>query len=654
MNYKIINNIQNFGHHPAAEGLPKAMSASFDRQLLPEGDSGSRLLPFFLSKIMIIPKYFILKPILIVLLFVFFLNASLTLAQNQDSNEARFNNARELMDLGKFGLAMQALKPLTNSYGGNRYEKISSFYFAVSAYNDNQKYIGRDMFLQLLQKYPTWEKADEVNLWLTNIYLEEGNYYKGISYASKIINKDIMEEAINIKRNYLKNLNYNQVDSLLNVYPSDKEIAAKLADKIIELPIGEQDRGLLENIVSVFELDNSKYHVEEELKSVKKDRYHVAVILPFMMDEIKNNTKHLSNEFVIELYEGFLIGVSDLKNLGINISLHFYDTQKNDFATARILEMEELKHVDLIIGPLFPEPVKLVSNFAFEHQINMINPLSSNSEIIGNNPFTFLFMPTNETMARQTADYMSSAFENKNVLIFYGNNPRDSVLAYAYKKEIELKGFKVCHIDGVATEDAKDILDLLTNTVTIEFDESEFDSLVIEDKIEGNLRITEKDFLTIQPDSIGHVFVASNDPALVANTITGLETRGDTITLLGSGRWLDQRVISLGGLDRLNAHLIAPTFVDKTKPKYQSINSIYMESFNSYPTRNFYIGYEVIMSVGKMMGRMGNLFQFDAGINTIVSGEIFQGTLFGSENCNQIVPIIKFENSELVVINPKY
>jgi hypothetical protein len=194
----------------------------------------------------------------------------------------------------------------------------------------------------------------------------------------------------------------------------------------------------------------------------------------------------------------------------------------------------------------------------------------------------------------------------------------------------------------------------LTNTVTIEFDAAEFDSLVADDKIEGNLRITEKDFLVIQPDSIGHVFVASNDPALVANAITGLVTRGDTIMLVGSERWLDEKAISLGGLDRLNSHLIAPTYIDKTRPKFEGLNTISIESFNTYPTRNFYIGYEVIMTAGKMMNKLGNRFQFDPGINDFVAGELFQGTLYGSENCNQIVPILKFDYSKLVVENPRY
>ncbi len=585
---------------------------------------------------------------------MFLLSGSIAFSQSKDSNELKFRNAKELMNLEKYSLAMQAFKPLTSSQVDNRYAAISSYYFAISAYNINQKYVARDMFLQILHEYPKWEKQDEVYLWLTNIYLQEGNYKKGLIYASKIKDNEIKEEASGLKQSFLQKLELSQLDSLLKEYPSDRTVAAGLADKIIEMPIVDQDRDLLENIVTVYNLDNIKYRIDENLKSVKKDKYQVAVMLPFMKNKIKNNTKHLSNEFVIELYEGILIGASDLKSKGINISLHLYDTQKDSATTAELLMLHEIKYMDLIIGPLFPGPVKLVSDFAFVNRINMINPLSSNSEIIGKNPYAFLFMPSGKTRVQKAADYMASTIENKNVFVFHGENARDSVMAYEYKKEIEMRGFTVCYINGVAKEGAKDILDILTNTNTIEFNASEFDSLLNDNKIVGNLKITEKDYLVIQPDSIGHVFVASNDQALAANTITGLETRGDTIALLGSERWLSQQVISLGGLDRLNAHLIAPTFIDKSTTKYESLNTLYLETFNAYPTRNFYIGYEVMMTTGKMMNRMGNLFQFDHGINDIVEGELFQGLRYGSKNSNQIVPIIKFRNSELVVVTSGY
>ena len=594
---------------------------------------------------------YILNRLIYTLLFLAFL--SFSYAQKNNPNEGRFNNARELMDLGKYGLAMQAFEPLTSSFEGNRYARISSFYYAVCAYNNKQKYVAKDMFLQILQRYPSWEKLDEVNLWLANIYLQDGDITNGLRYASFIRKDALKEAAAKLKRNQFSSLPYEELDSLLKVYPADKEIAENLADKIIVQPIVDQDREYLENIVSVYELDKAKYRIEENLKSERKDKYQVAVMLPFMLSELRNSTKHISNEFVIELYEGILMGVSDLKNRGINISLHLYDTKRDSIRTSAITELEELKHMDLIIGPLYPGPVKVVSEFAFANKINMVNPLSNNSDIIGNNPYAFLFMPSNEMIASKAAEFISTQLENKNAFIFHGLSDRDSTLAYTYKREIERNGFTVCLIEGVAVEDGKRILDILTNTASIEFDASEFDSLLVDESFEGNLRITEKDYLVIQPDSIGHIFVASNDPALVANTITGLETRGDTIALLGSQRWLDQRVISISGMDRLNTYLSAPNYIDKSNGKYDGLSNMYKEVFNAYPSRYFYSGYEMMMTMGKMLNKLGNLFQFEPGINDVFPGELFAGTLYGSENCNQIVPIIQFDQSELVVVKPR-
>lgn len=548
---------------------------------------------------------------------------------------------------------MQAFKPVTSEIEGNSYQKLASFYYAVAAFEDGQKALAKDMFLQIANKNPDWKKIDEVYLWLANIYMQEGEYKKGLTFASKIEKTDVAQSAAELKRSYLKNMSYTELDSLIGVYPSDKEIAVNLADKIMTLPIHEQDRDLLENIVSVFDLDKEKYRIEERITSIKKSTYQVAVLLPFMQNDIIENPKHLTNEWVINLYEGILLGANDLKSMGINVTLHLYDTEKDGRTTEKILELDELKHMDLIIGPLYPEPVKIASEFAFEQKINMVNPLSSNSSIVKNNPYSFLFMPSQEAQALYAAEYISEIMINKNAFIFYGTSARDSIMAHSYKKEIESKGFTVCHIEGVNKEDGKKILDILTNTVTVEFDASEFDSLVIDDKIEGNLRITEKDFLVIQPDSIGHIFIASNDPALVANTITGMETRRDTTMLLGLERWLDQRVISLSGLNQLKTHLISPTYIDRTNPKYDSINSIYTEAFNAYPTKDFFIGFEAMTSLGKLMHKSGNLFQFDPGINEFVEGEIFQGLLYGSRNFNQVVPIIRFDNAELVLVNPR-
>ena len=173
-------------------------------------------------------------------------------AQKMSADDSRFQNAREMMDLGKFGLAMQALRPLTSNYEGNIYTKIASYYYAVSAYNDGQKYVAKDMFLQILQQYPDWDKTDKVNLWLANIYFAENDLKSAFNYVSFIDDNEIKASALELKNGYLSGLSLDELDSLLQAYPSDKTIAANLAAKIAAQPIGEQDREYLENIVSVF------------------------------------------------------------------------------------------------------------------------------------------------------------------------------------------------------------------------------------------------------------------------------------------------------------------------------------------------------------------------------------------------------------------
>ena len=98
--------------------------------------------------------------------------------------------------------------------------------------------------------------------------------------------------------------------------------------------------------------------------------------------------------------------------------------------------------MNLIIGPLYSSPVKLVSQYCLENKIFMINPLSSNNEIIDNNKYAMLFLPSNKTLAIKAAEYAKEKFKkNKNAIIFYENNKVDSLIASIYQNKMEENGF---------------------------------------------------------------------------------------------------------------------------------------------------------------------------------------------------------------------
>jgi len=572
---------------------------------------------------------------------------SMGIAQNTNTFKSYFDNGKQLLSIGKNALAMQALKPVISAE--NPYRETAAYLYGIAAYREKQNFVARDMFLQVVNINPNWKQIDEVNLWLTKLYLLDGDYKKAMDFASKIQNNAITKNAIELKRNYLDELSYEKLNSMLSDYPSDAQVAQAVCDKIVEMPFNLQDRELLENLVSVFELDKTKYRVDDQLKTVKKDRYHIAVMLPFMLDELKTNPRRVSNEFVLELYEGLLLGISDLKSQGIDVKLHLYDTRRDSSYTANLAQLDELKHMDLIVGPLYPGPVQVISDFAFRNQINMINPLSSNSEIVTNHPFAFLFNPSDEMAAKKLADYASNAITNKNLMIFHGLTNRDSATAIAYKTEIESLGFTVNYMEGIDKDNGRKILDILTNTRTIEIEESVPDQPLKQSNLQGNLRISEMSFLTIKTDSIGHIFIASNEPSIITNAVTGMATRGDTIRIVGTEKWLDHRVISLEGLDRERAILSAPTFFYKERPKYESLITACKETFKTYPTKNFFIGFELMMTTGKLLKKHGTLFQYDPTYKQAIPGEISGGVLYGDENCNEVVPVATFTIGDIVL-----
>jgi len=586
---------------------------------------------------------------------VFTLMLSLQVAgQNKNAWEDQYKQGKEFLKLEKYGLAMQTFKPLTSEFENNIDVRYASYFYAVASWHNGEVISAKNMFLQLKNKYSSWNKIDEINLWLIKIYFDEGQFNRAKELMHNLRAPDLNEKALELEASYLSQLSYDELYKMITSNTNDKEIAIALANKIEQKPIHEQDRALLENIISVFELDPDRYHTNSIEPSIHKDTYHIAVLLPFLYDDLITPQSHITNRFVIDLYDGMKKGNQALKQKGISLILHAYDTKKDASATSEILALPELKHMDLIIGPLWLEPVKLVDEFSFRNRINMINPLSSNNEIFDKNPYALLFSPSNETMGRKTAEFIADNItSNKNYFVFYGDNKKDSTMASSYIKKMDENGFQLCYIEKIRTDEAKTILDILTNTVTIELDENEYDTLVKYDtNMKGTLKITEKDMLVLPPDSIGHIFIASDKAQLAANTITALQTRGDHITLIGKNQWLNNREISLEPLEQLNTHLIAPSFIDKKNSAYTTMVETSLKTHHVLPGKSFWTGYDMISIIGQLLYNFGNHFQNEKGAYRFIKGTFSPGFILDGYNNNQYVPLVKLEDGELVNVNP--
>ncbi|MFC2126007.1 hypothetical protein ACFLU5_14485 [Bacteroidota bacterium] len=568
-----------------------------------------------------------------------------------DVFERQYAEGKEYFDMGNYNFAMTTFKPLTLETNNTSLAPYSAFFYALSAYKIGYNYLSKDMFVQLLKRFPDWENNNEVRLWLGKLYYKEESYEDAIEILGQIDDDEIIEKADQLSMSILSSqLEFDELSILNKRFPENPNVGEILADKIITMPFYMQDRALLNQVVEKCGLDPVKYSLFHTRPSVKKESYNIAVLFPFMHQDIIPNRVRRNNQFVLDLYQGLLFAAHDLEDEGISVNVFAYDTRRDKDTTVALLNSDEILSMDLFIGPLYPETVRECADFSFKYGINMINPLSTNSELIGSNPYSFLYFPMLERQANAAAKFIKQRADNKNTFIFYGTSTKDSVLAYNYKAQIEKDSFDINLMQKITGLDTISIFNTLTKKYSLKdtMEIEKYDSLMSTVAEDSTIQT---EFFFIEPDSIGHVFVASSKELLGASAISGVETLNDTILIIGNEDWLNFKSVSLEQYERMDIALVAPTFIDIDNPNLEFINETITSINHSPPTRYHYIGYELMSFVGRMLYKHGNLFQYGLQDEGFLAGRIFTGFNYEGSNDNRIVPIIEFVDGEFKITN---
>ena len=598
------------------------------------------------------------------------LTVSLGLAFGQRNNTYKndFNHGKELYGMGRYEMAMEVLKPLTLPTNKSTYSPYAGYYYSLSAYQKGYSFLSEEMLKSVLEIYPDWEKIDLVRFWLSKIYLEEEEFIQALAVIDKVRSSEINTKCEDLARYEIGKIEeFEMVYGLYQMYPENKAVGEILADKIVSQPLLDQDRELLRNLVSIFDLDKNKYKVIHELSSEKKEAYNVAVLFPFMLEEINPTSLKMNNQFILDIFEGIKVATRDLKAKGIQINVFAYDTERSAIKTQDIVRSGELEGMDLLIGPLYPETVRIVSEYSHDKGINMFNPLSTNQELIENNPYSFLVKPTTEHLALAASKYVISNLKNKNAIIFYEDTPRDSLAAITYKTFIEKDSFNVIYTQKLTGLDTLSVYNSLTEKVRFnDLDLSPEDSLKIIEQhdlydylarlrrartIEERRKLKSLEIFKIAPDSIGHIFVATNRELIGASTISGIETRGDSIVIIGNESWLTFKSLSLNQLERLNVLLLSPGYISHNNSALQNIDQKLLYALNQPPNKYHHLGYETMNFVGEMLDLYGVYFQVGLRTQGVFPGVLYQGYDYTESNDNKHIPIIEFKNSEFRIVN---
>lgn len=606
-----------------------------------------------------------MRLILKTLILTILLAGSLNLSQAQDPQSV-FEEGKALFTGEQYALALVKLAPLTSLQEDNEMVRFASYYYAVSAYKSGDAPTAKSMFLQIAQRFPNWSELDEVNYWLGTLYFEEDDPRQGINYLDKIQSSAFDDQAQDLRNFHFAQItDMELLTALLNENPKETVLASQLADQILKLDVSEQDIDLLDRLSEEYDL-SLNLGIDGIAGSPKKEIYNVGLFLPFSYLEDSARLERLEKDWTMRFYEGAQLALEKLKEEGLNVNLITFDTRDQSVPLRDMLQTDEARSLDFIIGPVFQSSVIPVSRFAKEQQINMLNPLSSNDEIIRDNPFAFLYYPSNQSLAMAAAEYAKVHFrKNKNVAVFYsglGDRPRASL----YKEILEKDSFNVPIFEMIRPQESSKIQMML-----VEEEEVDKDSLVVAEMLAemDSLReageedweiYDERDFLKkeplILPDSIGHIFVASDAQSLSASTISAIDAREDTIMYIGSSRFLSsEQGLSFEQLERINAIFTGSNWIQYDQEEVKDFRERYEFAYNAYPHKDerlgdAYLGYDIIITYGRLLHQYGKYFQVGLKRKAGIKGALTQEFDYRFSNDNRFIPIFRITNSQVVPV----
>ncbi len=564
-------------------------------------------------------------------------------AQTPEENQKNYLFGKSLFEEGRFEAATQVFLPLTAEATHNAFSKPASYWYALASFKNKNFEATKSMCLQTLQRYPDWDQKDDMYYLLSNSYFELNKDRLALHFLSKM--NSLKKECEEMKSYYLSKLDpIDTLKALQKDSPEDLLYATILAKRLSSTTLDEKNKMLLNFLMQEYKLDISD--INKKINSTLKTSYSIALLLPFQLNEIDPKISKRSNQYILDFYEGIKLAVDSLKAKGLNLTIYSYDTEKEITILNSIISLPELKTMDMIIGPVYPIQMPLVAEFCKKNKIINISPFSANSKIIENNEFTFLFQPTIEIQAGVAARYASENFrydssfvynytppkpkyrnkevlpvEHKNVIIFYGNELKDSLMAVYHRDSCKANNLVVSHFEKINRSKVGLLRTILGDSVKV--------------------------------SKSNHVFAAISDEVIAANIMSLMEIGRNNTPLITRSDWLFFSLISFEQFEKRNVYFVHPDYYDYSNLFYRNFETAYIARTKIYPSIQSLQGFDLMMYFGNALKENGTYFKYGLDQKGFSQGYIFQGFDFSNSYSNKNVSLTRFREKNLMLVNGK-
>jgi len=286
------------------------------------------------------------------------------------------------------------------------------------------------------------------------------------------------------------------------------------------------------------------------------------------------------SKIFIDFYQGALLALLDLKEKGISFDIRVFDTQNDTNHVKKLLRINDLSNYDLFIGPVFGDNLEIVGDYAWEHQINIVSPLSLKNKFIEHNPYAFQVSPPFEIQMQHASDFLNE-FDVKNYIVIHDGNNLDQEYIAQFKQQ------------------------LFAQMNENNFNQIKYNEVFYYDARDSVL----KEVFT--PGIKNIVIIPSSNQAFVTDVIGKLNAYSYEydITVFGQPKWVRFENIELSNFHNTNTHIFSSSFIDYSKPDVVDFVKKYRFYFKGEPEKYSFQGYDICKYFCLALNKYGKDFR---------------------------------------------
>ncbi len=352
--------------------------------------------------------------------------------------------------------------------------------------------------------------------------------------------------------------------------------------------------------------------------------FRVALMVPFYLDEAeKLQFNYLSQPdqllgerpfSFLQFYEGFLMAVDSLMATeDLKLDLYVYDVEQSMDEVAQALSDPKLRSTDLIIGPFFNQGFEVVSRFAREHNIPIVNPLAQRSEIIEGFPNVIKVKPTPDSQYDQVARLISEQYPEAKVFIYraqsWTNQEQSSMMRQAIEKHLNpvvpianQRIFELANKRSRGYEDLNVMIPSIrvegAELSTAQLEETLYEATIFENPVTEFVYTNDsvREFSRHASAVRDNVIIAiSDDNVFAMELVNKLNQVADTfsIKMVGLPNWKNFDNLFTESLLKLQMHHLVPGHIDYNTLQSEKFIYKYRMKYDTEPGTYAFEGFDI-------------------------------------------------------------